>query len=63
MAHAFRNDPTRGRTCTDATAAAVRSFGARLPGIRAQLEGDARAAYDGDPAATSPDETVSATQG
>ena len=37
---------------------AMRAFAARLPGIRAQLETDAWAAFDGDPAATSADETV-----
>ncbi|MCC6551447.1 MAG: serine acetyltransferase [Polyangiaceae bacterium] len=36
----------------------VRDFAARLPAVRALLETDARAAFEGDPAATSIDEAV-----
>ena len=36
----------------------TREFAQRLPAIRALLGSDARAAYEGDPAATSPDEAV-----
>lgn len=36
----------------------TRAFAAALPGVRSLLETDVRAAYEGDPAATSPDETV-----
>ncbi|HVW24512.1 MAG TPA: serine O-acetyltransferase EpsC [Polyangiaceae bacterium] len=36
----------------------TRAFAARLPAIRELLGGDARAAYEGDPAATSVDETI-----
>lgn len=42
------------RRATDVT----RELATRLPRIRAALGSDARAAYEGDPAATSPDETV-----
>jgi serine O-acetyltransferase len=45
-------------TCADRAVEAMQAFAARLPGIRAQLETDAWAAFDGDPAATSADETV-----
>ena len=37
---------------------ATRRFATRLPALRALLGSDARAAYEGDPAATSPDEAV-----
>jgi serine O-acetyltransferase len=36
----------------------TRALAARLPAVRALLGSDARAAYEGDPAATSPDEAV-----
>jgi serine O-acetyltransferase len=36
----------------------VRELAARLPALRETLGSDARAAYEGDPAATSPDETI-----
>jgi serine O-acetyltransferase len=39
-------------------AAMTRSFAARLPAVRALLATDVRAAYEGDPAATSPDEAI-----
>jgi serine O-acetyltransferase len=44
--------------CGDRAPSIVRTFAAKLPEIRATLESDARAAFDGDPAATSPDEAV-----
>jgi len=46
---------------THQTARAIevtRAFALALPGVRTLLETDVRAAYEGDPAATSPDETV-----
>jgi serine O-acetyltransferase len=36
----------------------VQSFAGRLPAVRALLATDVRAAYEGDPAATSPDEAI-----
>ena len=36
----------------------VRAFASELPRVRAVLESDARAAFEGDPAATSPDEAL-----
>lgn len=55
-AHDERDADCRGcaRRAADVTAAAV----LRLPAIRALLETDVKAAYDGDPAATSADETL-----
>jgi len=50
-----------GEACDECVARApeiTRTLASRLPRIRAILETDARAAYDGDPAATSPDEAV-----
>ena len=44
--------------CARRATAVTRELAARLPAIRALLGRDARAAYEGDPAATSPDETV-----
>jgi serine O-acetyltransferase len=47
--------------CTECGARApsiTRTLASRLPQIRAMLESDARAAFEGDPAATSPDEAV-----
>ncbi len=44
--------------CAARATAITRSFATRLPAVRALLGGDARAAYEGDPAATSPDETL-----
>jgi serine O-acetyltransferase len=40
------------------TAATVRTFLSRLPEVRRLLATDVQAAYEGDPAATSPDETI-----
>jgi serine O-acetyltransferase len=50
-----------GRRCLDCDGRALevtRDFAARLPAIRSQLQTDVRAAYDGDPAASSLDEAV-----
>ncbi len=44
--------------CVRLAGPVTRQFAARLPHIRALLGNDARAAYEGDPAATSPDEAV-----
>ena len=48
-------DPSR---CDARAADKVRSFLARLPEVRRLLATDVRAAYEGDPAAKSPDETI-----
>jgi serine O-acetyltransferase len=45
-------------TCSERAATAIRAFMLRLPEVRATLGTDVRAAYEGDPAATSPDEAV-----
>jgi len=45
-------------TCEGRAADATREFATRLPEVRILLGSDARAAYDGDPAATSADEAV-----
>jgi serine O-acetyltransferase len=50
-----------GSSEAEATSRAVeiaRAFAARLPAARALLATDVRAAYEGDPAATSPDEAI-----
>jgi serine O-acetyltransferase len=44
--------------CEGMAAPTVRKLAARLPAVRALLGSDARAAYEGDPAATSADEAV-----
>ena len=44
--------------CEEGAALAAMSFMQRLPEIRRLLASDARAAYEGDPAATSPGETI-----
>jgi serine O-acetyltransferase len=44
--------------CERLAGPAVREFASRLPAVRALLGSDARAAYEGDPAAKSPDEAV-----
>ncbi|APR81197.1 Serine acetyltransferase [Minicystis rosea] len=44
--------------CEGRAAPVVRDLAARLPHVRSLLGSDARAAYEGDPAATSPDEAV-----
>lgn len=45
-------------SCEDRGREAALAFMKQLPDIRALLEGDAKAAYEGDPAAHSPDETI-----
>ena len=44
--------------CEARTEAAAEHFFARLPGVRRLLATDVQAAYEGDPAATSPDEAI-----
>lgn len=44
--------------CESRAVEVTRHFAASLPGVRALLETDITAAYEGDPAATSPDEAV-----
>jgi serine O-acetyltransferase len=44
--------------CEQRAADLTREFAQRLPAVRVLLGSDARAAYEGDPAATSPDEAV-----
>jgi serine O-acetyltransferase len=44
--------------CARLAGPATRRFAARLPAVRALLGADARAAYEGDPAARSPDEAL-----
>jgi serine O-acetyltransferase len=46
------------RACARRATEVTREFASRLPAVRALLETDARAAFAGDPAATSPDEIV-----
>jgi serine O-acetyltransferase len=48
----------RNPECERRTTMATRAFLARLPAVQRLLETDVRAAYEGDPAATSPDETI-----
>lgn len=45
-------------TCAGRAAATARAFAARLRDVRRLLGSDVRAAYEGDPAATSPDEAI-----
>ncbi len=51
----FASDQVR---CGDAAGRKTRDFLSRLPEVRRILAGDVRAAYEGDPAATSPDEAI-----
>ena len=44
--------------CEQRSVEVMREFAGRLPAVRQLLGSDARAAYEGDPAATSPDEAV-----
>jgi serine O-acetyltransferase len=44
--------------CSRRATSIVREFASHLPGLREVLGSDARAAYEGDPAATSTDETI-----
>jgi serine O-acetyltransferase len=50
--------PGRCLDCEVRSSEVTQAFAERLPPVRALLGSDARAAFDGDPAATSPDETV-----
>jgi serine O-acetyltransferase len=51
-------DPQRCPQCTNQSAALTREFLTGLPDIRRLLASDVRAAYEGDPAASSPDEAI-----
>jgi serine O-acetyltransferase len=51
-------DPLRCPQCDAHASASARAFLNRLPEIRRLLETDVEAAYEGDPAATSPSETI-----
>jgi serine O-acetyltransferase len=51
-------NPERCHLCAERTAVITNRFVSRLPEVRRLLATDVRAAYDGDPAATSPDETI-----
>jgi len=53
-----RTNPTRCEQCDERTALITTSFLSRLPEVRRWLAADVQAAYEGDPAATSPDETI-----
>lgn len=46
------------RRCSDQASGLTQEFAMRLPELRALLGGDALAAFEGDPAATSPDEAI-----
>jgi serine O-acetyltransferase len=45
-------------TCAERAERATKEFACRLPRVRGLLAADVRAAYEGDPAATSPDEAI-----
>lgn len=51
-------NPARCEQCDERTAVITNTFFSRLPEVRRLLATDVRAAYEGDPAATSPDETI-----
>lgn len=51
-------NPARCPQCDERAAALARTFFSRLPEVRRLLATDVQAAYQGDPAATSPDETI-----
>jgi serine O-acetyltransferase len=51
-------DPWHCAECDERATALTQTFLTRLPGVRRLLCADVRAAYTGDPAATSPSETV-----
>ncbi len=60
-AHCFSceaSDPARCTTCEDKARSACAAFLGRLPEVKRLLATDVRAAYEGDPAATSPSETI-----
>ena len=50
--------PEESVDCKRRAAVITRAFAAQLPALRAMLEKDVRAAYDGDPAATSLEEAI-----
>jgi serine O-acetyltransferase len=50
--------PEECATCEDRSEAMIDTFVERLPEVQRLLATDVRAAYEGDPAATSPDETI-----
>jgi serine O-acetyltransferase len=52
------HDARRCDTCEQRAGEAIEEFARRLPAVRKLLGSDARAAYEGDPAATSADEAV-----
>jgi serine O-acetyltransferase len=54
----FESDGCERARCQSRAAEVLRAFAAGLPDIRSFMEADVRAAYEGDPAATSPDEAV-----
>jgi serine O-acetyltransferase len=51
-------DPSRCPQCEERAASLAHGFIARLPEVRRLLATDVQAHYEGDPAATSPDETI-----
>jgi serine O-acetyltransferase len=51
-------NPTKCLQCDERTAVIASAFLSRLPEVRRLLATDVQAAYEGDPAATSPDETI-----
>ena len=51
-------NPTRCVQCDERTASITNTFLSRLPEVRRLLATDVQAAFEGDPAATSPDETI-----
>jgi serine O-acetyltransferase len=55
----FECEPSRPRTdCADESIRITDEFMTRIPSIQAALMDDAQAAYEGDPAAVSPDEAI-----
>jgi serine O-acetyltransferase len=51
-------DTGKARDCDERAEVTTRKFLSRLPDLRELLSTDVRAAYEGDPAATSPDEAI-----
>ena len=51
-------DPNRCQECAEQAKATTGTFISRLPDVRDMLAADVEAAFEGDPAATSPDETI-----
>ena len=51
-------DPSRCPQCEERVASTVEAFLSRLPEVRWRLSTDVQAAYEGDPAATSAEETI-----